>query len=370
MKVLQVNKLYYPHIGGVEKVVQELAEGLAEEAEVRVLACQPKGIGKREVINGIPVYKAGSLGTYWSMPVSPSFPRLLHKQLGWADLAHFHFPFPLGDLSYLLVKRRVKVKTVLTWHSDIVKQKSFLRLYEPFLYKFLDAVDQIILTSPAPLENSRFLKNYRDKCKIIPLGIRNFWFEAAGESEEAVQLPCDKTVLFVGRLCYYKGVEYLLEAMQDVSANLVIIGNGELREELEEKAKRLGISERTFFLGFSSDEELRYWYHRADVFALPSVEPSEAFALVQAEAMAAGTPVVNTNLPTGVPFVSLHNETGLTVEPRKSQQLAEALNTILNNPSLAASFGEKAKERAKSLFSVEQMLQSTLSLYKELIEDA
>ena len=157
--------------------------------------------------------------------------------------------------------------------------------------------------------------------------------------------------------------------MQDVSANLVIIGNGELREELEEKAKRLGISERTFFLGFRSDEELRYWYHRADVFALPSVEPSEAFALVQAEAMAAGTPVVNTNLP-WAPFVSLHNETGLTVEPRKSQQLAEALNTILNNPSLAASFGEKAKERAKSLFSVEQMLQSTLSLYKELIEDA
>ena len=157
MKILQINKLYYPLLAGVEGCA-EAGRGLAEEAEVRVLACQPKGIGKREVINGIPVYKAGSLGTYWSMPVSPSFPRLLHKQLGWADHAHFHFPFPLGDLSYLLVKRRVNVKTVLTWHSDIVKQKSFLRLYEPFLYKFLDAVDQIILTSPAPLENSRFLK--------------------------------------------------------------------------------------------------------------------------------------------------------------------------------------------------------------------
>ena len=369
MKVLQVNKLYYPHIGGVEKVVQELAEGLSEEAEIRVLACQPKGAGKEELINQVPVYKVGSLGTYWSMPVAPSFPRHLRKHLKWADIAHFHFPFPLGDTSYLWVKKHVDVKTVVTWHCDIVRQKTLLKMYEPFLYKFLDTVDRIILTSPAPLENSPFLGEYKDKCRIIPLGIRNYWFEPSVGEVDEIQLPCEKTVLFVGRLCYYKGVEYLLDAVVDVDANLVIIGDGDLREELVGRARELGINERTFFLGSRTDEELRYWYNKADVLALPSVEPSEAFALVQAEAMAAGTPVVNTNLPTGVPFVSLHAKTGFTVQPRNSHQLAEAINSIIQSPSLTATFGRQAKERAKNLFSVEQMLKSTLELYRDLLED-
>lgn len=183
-----------------------------------------------------------------------------------------------------------------------------------------------------------------------------------------MQLPQGPTLLFVGRLCYYKGVEYLIEAMAHVDANLVIIGDGELRSELEERTVELSIAHRVFFLGRCSDDELRVWYRLCDLFVLPSVEPSEAFALVQVEAMAAGKPVINTNLPSGVPFVSLHGKTGLTVEPRNSSQLADAINRILSDEDLAREFSINARERVLELFTVDRMLDSIYSLYLQLLD--
>ncbi len=359
LKVLQVNKLYYPHIGGVEKVVQEIAEGLSDRIDMRVLVCQPSRKGKsQDIINGIPVTRVGSLGTFWSMPLSPTFPIHLHALGKWADILHFHMPFPLGDLSYLFSPKK---KVVVTWHSDIIRQKRALKFYTPLLNKFLSSVDRIIITSPAPLKYSPFLAPFRDKCQVIPLGIRDYWLQ-----EPSFIKPKNRTILFVGRLCYYKGVEYLIDAMVHIDADLVIIGDGELRSELQEKTIQLGIDHKVFFLVKCSDDELRAWYHSSDLFVLPSVEPSEAFALVQVEAMAAGTPVVNTHLPSGVPFVSLHGKTGLTVEPRNSNQLAEAINCILSDENLAREFSKNAKERVLELFTVEHMLDSIYSLYTQL----
>lgn len=154
-KVLQVNKLYYPHIGGVEKVVQEIAEGLKDRVDMKVLVCQSsERRGLKESINGVPITKVGSLGTLWSMPLAPGFPFHLRSMAKWADILHFHMPFPLGDFSYLLSARKSGKKVVVTWHSDIIRQKRALKFYKPYLDRFLSCVDRILITSPAPLEHS------------------------------------------------------------------------------------------------------------------------------------------------------------------------------------------------------------------------
>lgn len=367
IKVLQVSKLYSPWIGGVERVVQDIAEGLKDKVDMEVLVCQPRGWGTKEVVNGVTVTRATSLGIYWGMPISFTFPFLLAWKSRKADIIHFHLPFPLADLSYLLMGSR-KPQVVVTYHSDIVRQKKLMWLYRPFLRWFLARAYRILVTSSNLLESSRYLSPYKAKCVVVPLSIdlNEFGHPAHKEFDLGIS-PNDRIVLFVGRLSYYKGLEYLIEAMQEVEAKLLIVGEGELRRELEEKARVLKVDHKIVFLGKVSEEELKYCYQICDVFVLPSVEPSEAFGIVQMEAMAYGKPVVNTNLPTGVPYVSVDGETGFTVPPRDSKALAEALNKILNDKELAAKFSKNALTRVRERFSREKMLEKIYSIYKNLI---
>jgi len=153
-----------------------------------------------------------------------------------------------------------------------------------------------------------------------------------------------------------------------VEAKLLIVGEGDLRRTLEKQAESLRVDHKVIFLGKVSDEELRYCYHICDVFVLPSVEPSEAFGLVQLEAMAYGKPVVNTRLPTGVPFVSVDGETGITVEPRDSKALAEAINKLLNDEELRKRYGVQARKRVEENFTVDKMNERILGVYRELVK--
>ncbi|HOK35560.1 MAG TPA: glycosyltransferase [Candidatus Pacearchaeota archaeon] len=392
MKILQINKLYYPWIGGVEKVVQEISEGLntrinadnnssefaspdpyvsalnpRSSASVEVLVCQPKGKGEIENINDVKITRAGSIGMFFGMPVSFSFPFWLRKKAKEADILHFHSPFPLGELAYLLFCPKNK-KVVVTYHSDIFRQKIFLKFYKPFLIKFLARADKILVTSPNLLEDSQFLKKFKEKCEVVPLFIDIDKFNSRKAKKVNFENPANKKiVLFVGRLVYYKGVDYLIEAMKEIDALLLIAGDGPLREELEAKVKELKLENKIIFLGKLSDEEIKYCYQICNVFVLPSIEKTEAFGLVQLEAMLSGKPVVNTNLPTGVPFVSKDKETGFTVEPKNSKALAKAINEILNNPQLAEKLGRQGIERVNKLFSKEKNLAKILSIYNQLL---
>ena len=143
-------------------------------------------------------------------------------------------------------------------------------------------------------------------------------------------------MLFVGRLVYYKGLEYLIEAMRWVpDAVLVVVGTGPLRGRLQRLSEQwLGCPGKVVFLGAVAEHDLCAWYHACDVFVLPSVELSEAFGLVQLEAMACAKPVVTTDLPTGVTYVNQHGHTGLVVPRRNSRALAEAINILLDNRQL------------------------------------
>ena len=177
-----------------------------------------------------------------------------------------------------------------------------------------------------------------------------------------------RIVLFVGRLVYYKGVDVLMRAMADVDADLVVIGDGPLEGELRALAQEVGIAARSTFLPPVSEAELAAWYHAADVFCLPSVARSEAFGLVQIEAHAAGTPVVSTNLPTGVPYANLDGVTGLIVPPGDATALADALRRLLADDDLRARLGAQARARALSEFTIPRMVERTLQVYAEAVD--
>jgi rhamnosyl/mannosyltransferase len=369
IRILQITKFFYPHFGGMEKVVRDINVGLKKDVNMKVLTCQVVGKGDKEIIDDIEVFRAGSIGTYFSVPISFTFPLLLKKISRDRDILHFHLPFPLAVMSYLLV--RPKGKIVIWWHSDILKPKNLYKLYKPFLRRFLNKVDKIIVATPYHIKNSDILKDFENKCEIIPYGIDveqfNFIDEIKEKAKKIRKKYGPKIILFVGRLIYYKGLEYLIQAMKSVDAKLLIIGEGCLKENLQKLVGKLKIRDKVFFLGRVGNSGIITYYYACDIFILPSVEKTEAFGLVQLEAMACGKSVVNTNLPTGVPYVSLDKITGVTVPPKDAKALAGAINNLLNNEGLRKRYGENGRKRVEKEFTVKIMTKKVLNLYQELV---
>lgn len=378
IKVLQVNKLYAPHIGGVEKVVQDIAEGLKDKVDMRVLVCQTNGGTKVEHINDVEVTRSGSLGIYFSMPLSFSFFAHLRKLSRDRDILHFHMPFPLADAAFLL--SGYKGKVVIWWHSDIVRQKSLMRFYKPIMDRFLKRADRIIAATEGHINGSQYLQPYREKCVIIPFGIdmkQAAVHKAPGQADapHMIDTPSAtakrqvKKVLFIGRLIYYKGVNVLLDAFSRVhGAQLLIAGEGPLKPKLEKQAADLGIAGNVLFLGHVDDNVINQLLNECDMLVLPSIANSEAFGIVQIEAMAHSKPVINTSLPTGVPYVSIHGQTGLTVPPGDAFELASAIQRLVDNDNERLLFGKNAKTRAVERYRLENMLDSVFRLYEDVLK--
>lgn len=366
MNVLEVSKFYYPEYGGLESVVQTAAEGMSARGhDVRVLATVPRGRGHKHTVSGIPVTKTSSLGQFLSVPVAPTFPLRLRTAVRSANIVHYHLPNPLTVTSHFVAQPTAS--TVATYHSDIIRQSTALRAYQPLLERFLNAIDCLLVTSPRLLEHSSILNQYNKKCRVVPLSVDTSVFGPPGSATESPSEDIDGPILlFVGKLRYYKGIKYLIKSMCRIDATLVIIGEGERRNALETNAQELGVGERVRFLGHISEKKLHAWYDAADLFVLPSVEPSEAFGVVQLEAMAYGTPVINTNLPTGVPWVSKNEETGLTVPPRNPNALAEAISTLLADNERRDAYGQAAYERVCSKFSQNNRINNLKKIFKEL----
>jgi len=368
MDILQVNKFYHPVIGGIEHVVHQLATGLSELGNpTSVLTSRQRGFGRSETVEGVSVTRTSSLGVALSTPLAPTFPVRLRQLSRDADLVHYHLPNPLAVASYLIAQPSTPI--VVTYHSDIVRQATALRLYQPLLDRFLSEADRIVTTSPRLRDNSEHLQPYIEKTDVVPLSIDIDQIDSTtGNSQEVFTTDEVPTVLFVGRLNYYKGVEYLLDAMAMVEtpATLCIIGDGTRRTDLEQRVQSLGIDNRVKFLGQVDDETLNAFYEAASLFVLPSTEPSEAFGIVQLEAMAHGLPVINTNLPTGVPWVSLDGKTGITVPPRNKRALADAIEELLSNTTRRAAYGQAARKRVESRFGEEQMIADTIDIYRSV----
>jgi len=382
LRVTMVNKYYSPpHLGGVETVVRTLSEGLVAHAGTRVRALVSNESHQRveESIGGVDVVRLPRQLALSSAPVALRLPGALRGEMRRqgtsgpesADVVNLHSPYPWGELSFLLA--RLDVPSVVLYHSDIVRQKRLLAAYRPFLERFLDRVDLIVTSSPNMVGSSEFLAPRAEKCRVVPFGLSAQRLAASPEVlRRAKELRAAhagrKTVLFVGRLVYYKGIDVLVRAMVGVDADLVVIGRGPLEKELRELALANGVAARLTILSPQDDDELAAWYRAADVFCLPSVARSEAFGLVQIEAHAAGTPVVSTDLPTGVPYANPDGVTGLTVPPGDSLALAAALTRLLGDEELRAQLGHQAQERALREFTVPRMVAGTLAVYAEALE--
>lgn len=363
MKILQINKLYYPVIGGIETTVQNIAEKInhSNDLEIDVLACQTKGKRSVEIINDIKVYKAASFGKKMGMPISFDFFCLFFKLHNKYDKIILHFPFPLAAMLTPFIRKQ---KILIYYHSDIVRQKIGAFIFSPFIKYSLKRADKILVGSENLIKYSPLLNKYKNKCITIPFGIDITYTDNDKERANILksQYQNRPLLLAVGRLVYYKGFEYAIEAMKSIDAHLLIIGTGPDEEKLKNLIKEFNLEDKINIL--PPQPILAPYFLACDLFLFPSVEPSEAFGLVQLEAMAAGKPVINTYLHTGVEEVSLNGETGVTIAPRNYAALSEAINLLLNNPELKKNYGDQALKRYQQQYTLETFNQRLINILK------
>lgn len=364
MKIVHVYKDYYPVLGGIENHVRLVAEEQARRGhDVTVLVTNRSLRGALSEPNGVRLIKAGRFGTVASTPLSLSL-------IGWlrrlpCDIAHLHFPYPVGELAYLAVGKGRRM--VMTYHSDIVRQKDLLHVYAPFLRRVLQRADRIMPTNQRYVETSPYLRPVASKCTVVPLGIDLSRFAAADPQQvEAIRQQHGQPLLvFVGRLRYYKGLEYLIRAMADVQARLLVIGTGPMAKPWKALTAELGLTGKVIFLGDVDDADLPAYHYASEIFVLPSSQRSEAYGVSMLEGMACGLPAISTELGTGTSYVNQNGETGLVVPPADSGALASAINRLLANEELRAQYGAAARARAWGLFSLEAMVDRILDVYAE-----
>jgi rhamnosyl/mannosyltransferase len=361
LHILHVYKDYYPVIGGIENHVRALAEAqVGRGHEVSVLVTNPGGQPGRALLNGVKIRRVRRLATMASTPISPTFPLALRRLR--PTITHLQFPYPVGELSQLLGGRR---PYVITYHSDIVRQKAMLRLYRPFLQRVLAGAARIIATSPQYLASSPFLQPWSSKCSVVPLGISPAELLDIERAPFAGPVP---RLLFVGRQRYYKGLDGLLRALTMAPGALRVVGDGPMRPAWERLAEELGLGERVIFLGEVGDEELRACYASADAFVLPANARAEAYGLVLLEAMAAGLPCITTELGTGTSFIVQDNVTGLVIPPNDPPALAAAIRRLANDPAGARAMGAAGRQRFRQHFTLDKMVEGIERVYAAALE--
>jgi rhamnosyl/mannosyltransferase len=359
MRVVHVYKDIYPVLGGIENHVRALCRELArrQDLDVQILVTSTDRRSSVGRLDGVPVIRAGRLAVPASTPISPRLAYELRRLR--PDIIHIHAPYPVGEVAALLGKPAIP--TVITYHSDVVRQKALLRVYGPILRHVLRRAARIVTTSPNYLESSPWLQPVRDRCTVIPLGIDLAPFQAITNRGDG------HTILFVGRFRYYKGLHHLLEALPKIpKARLVLVGSGPAEAALRSQAQALGVTQRVTFATNVPDEELPTYYAAADLFVLPACERSEAFGLVLVEAAASALPCISTELHTGTSYVNLDGQTGLVVPPADPDALAGACRSLLSDRGLGARMGAAARERAIHLFDIKRVAAQVADIYREI----
>ncbi|OGX04589.1 MAG: hypothetical protein A3G87_06080 [Omnitrophica bacterium RIFCSPLOWO2_12_FULL_50_11] len=367
MNILHICKHYFHEMGGMETYIRTLVQGqLAAGHDVTVLAAGDNMKPAVQTSNGLTVRQLSRWGTFASTPLTPGLPLALTRYR--PDITHVHSPYPPAELFNTLLGR--SRFTVIGYHSDIIRQRHLFKLYEPFLKMTLKKANVIICSSSNYIETSPLLSIFRDKCRVVPYGID---IERFASPELSVLENLGRkfgrfTILFVGKLRYYKGLNHLIEAMLRVKdADLIIVGDGPLRSELESQVAALKLTECIHFVGRVEDEDLPAHYHAADCFVLPSDSRAEAFGIVLLEAMAAGLPLVTTELGTGTSFVNIHGKTGFVVPPGDADALSEAINTLRKDVALRERFAQGGREQVRTEFSQEGMVDRMMNIYDQLL---
>ncbi|BBV06419.1 glycosyltransferase [Providencia rettgeri] len=375
MRILHYTKYYPPFHGGIEKVTYDLVDGAIKKGhDVEVLCYEHKKERKKTEIKHN-VTRSKTLFTVFKMPFSISILFSLAKKRKQCDILHVHLPNPLAMVYVLLTNLFCpKIKIIAHWHSDIVKQKTLLKIIKPIQYLFLKHADSIIVTSKPYSESSKCLSKFKDKIIVIPIGINIDGLELnIKHSENFKSINSNKKIVFsLGRLTYYKGFKYLINSANYLDDSILIIigGVGEEKESLEKLIISNNLQDKVKLLGSIDSNLIASYYSLCDIFCLPSIERSEAFGVVQLEAMSFAKPVISTDIKgSGVSWVNKDNESGLIVKPENSKQIANAILQLANNQDLYQKLSIGAFNRFNKLFTALEMNKMTLKLYKDLLDD-
>ncbi len=372
MRVLHVFKTYYPDsLGGVEQVIRQLSTAtthlglsnrvftLSRQADVTPLLHD----GATTIVRGQTHFEIAST------PMSFSATALFREEVRHTDLIHYHYPWPFGDMLHLLAGQ--SKPAVVTYHSDVVRQRVLMHVYKPLLSHFFASVRAVVPTSPNYLQSSPLLQQYRDKTTVIPIGLdedsypkphaerMTFWKNEVGED----------FFLFVGVLRYYKGLHILLDACAGSDSRVVIVGAGPVEADLKRQAASLGLR-NVEFLGAVSDEDKVALLQLCRAVVFPSHLRSEAFGVTLLEGAMYGKPLISSEIGTGSSYVNIDGVTGMVVPPNDPNALREAMRTIGADAPRAAEMGRRARARFDELFTADQMARSYVDLYRRVLGDA
>jgi len=368
MRVLHVYKSYYPDtVGGIEQVIAQLGLGLAalgDQSRIFTLSpgAQPPVLQRPEG----QVHRSRATLEIASNPVSLGALRDFRRQLEWADVVHYQFPWPFGDLLHLACARAKP--SVVSYQSDIVRQKLLLRAYTPLMNRFLRSVDVVAATSPRYPEGSAALSRLERPPRVIPNGIDEStypepapelmaqWRERLGEG----------FFLFVGVLRYYKGLHTLVDAAKGFPGQVVVAGDGPEAASLQQQLAA-GAAGNVRLLGRVSDEDKVCLLRLSRALVFPSHLRSEAFGMSLVEAAMVGKPMVSCEIGTGTSYINQDGVTGWVVPPEDPAALRAAMQRLLDNPQQAQAMGRAARERFEQMFTARRMAQAYRAAYHDAI---
>jgi len=370
MKILQIGKTY-PIIGGVDKVIFEISEGISRKKIQCDVLCS--NIKKEDLVINNNLFSTffvsksyGKIAATW---ISPNMILKLIRIINKYDIIHIHHPDPMATIALFLANSK-KQKIVLHWHSDIVKQKNLLKFYMPLQNWILRKADIIIATTNEYAIGSDHLKNYTNKIKVVPIGVNVDFSTNSNLINDIKLLYKNKKIIYsLGRLCYYKGFEYLIDAAKYLDDSYIILigGTGPLKENLSKQIIESNLSSKVVLLGRIEDDDMSAYYSQCKVFCLPSVEKSEAFGIVQIEAMYYNKPIVATKIPnSGVSWVNKDSFSGINVNPKDSIGIANAIKSICENEDNYVQYSLNSRIRFENEFTSDKMIDRILKLYESL----
>jgi glycosyltransferase involved in cell wall biosynthesis len=369
MRVLHFYKTYKPDtMGGVEQVIGEICSGAASRgvpSDVLTVSRETSTVDLGDHMH----YRARLDFKVASSAFSVSSLSRLKELAQNADVIHYHFPWPFMDMAHFLT--RLKKPTVVTYHSDIVRQKMLLHFYRPLMLRFLGSVTRIVATSPQYARSSPVLQRFTDKVEVIPIGLNETAYPPASEAKllEWRTRIGPKFLLFVGMLRYYKGLHVLLEALKGSDYDVVVLGGGPLENELKAQAAALALR-HVHFVGALPDEDKFALLTLCHGLVFPSHLRSEAFGISLLEGAMFGKPLISCEIGTGTSYVNVANKTGLVVPPADPAALRDAIDRIWHDEALAASFGAAARQRFSRLFTADKMADAYVELYRRIVGEA
>ena len=367
MRILHVYRTYFPDSqGGIEELIRQICLYTKSRGiDNRLLALSANAEPRVLRHNEVKVYRAHSDIEVASCGMSLQAFAIHERLAKWADLIHYHFPWPFGDLLHLT--SRVRRPTVLTYHSDIVRQRVLRLLYRPLMNRFLRTVDCIVGTSPNYFATSDVLRRFQDKVEIVPIGLNEHTYPEVSPDIRAEMRGKygEGFFLFIGVLRYYKGLHILLDAIANAPFRVVIAGSGPTERELLDQARRLRL-DNVSFTGYVSNEEKVALLSLCRSVVFPSYLRAEAFGVTLLEGAMYGKALISTEAGSGTSHVNIGGETGLVVAPGSAPALRRAMDRIHDCPEMADAMGRRARQRFDQLFTGDLMGERYDAIYRGL----